>query len=108
MQLWVLMSHHSSTHIPLERDPKFDGRITRKARLRVRAYHGPVQGLGSTHSHAYKMLRAFTALEFLMAKQGRSLGTNCPVCIGIHMVVYYLTPMRSGSLGVETLTDLSD
>lgn len=39
-------------------------------RPRVRACSGPVQGLGSTHSHGFKMLRAFPALELLMAEQG--------------------------------------
>lgn len=53
---------------PLERGPKFGELQGKPGSGQEPAI--ACQELGSTHSHGYKMLGAFTTLELLMVKQG--------------------------------------
>lgn len=91
---------------PLERGPKFGELQGKPGAGREPAMD--CQGLGSTHSHGYKMLGAFTALELLMAKQGGCWALTAQFAQRCHVVIYSLTSMRSVSLGLGMLADLPD
>lgn len=65
------------------RGPKTEQRIAGYSCLRWRACYGPVQVLGSTHSHGYKNLRCLGVSH----GRARVMGTNCP---GLHSDITWL------------------